>query len=145
MAKKETLFKKTKGNESAKYIKLPFCIFNLPSWLTISLASVLGLDFKPILCYPYSWTPFHILVLPSHTEIRHTHRNLNARNSALLLSPCCCLCLPCLGGTISSSVGIESCSEYPIETMSNPANTECVALSSVYISYSSMFEEYSCY
>ena len=57
MARKKTLFKKTNGFESA---------INLPSWLNISLPSELGLDIKPILCYPYSWTPFHILALPSN-------------------------------------------------------------------------------
>ena len=53
-------------------------------------------------------------------------------------SPCCWQCLPCLGGTISSSVGSKSCSECPIETMSNPANTECVALPSANINYASV-------
>ena len=52
-------------------------------------------------------------------------------------SPCCWQCLPCLGGTISPSAGSESCSECPSGTMSNQAKTECVALPSVNISYSS--------
>ena len=52
-------------------------------------------------------------------------------------SPCCWQCLPCLGGTISPSAGSESCSECPIGTMSNQAKTECVALPSANISYSS--------
>ena len=52
-------------------------------------------------------------------------------------SPCCWQCLPCLGGTISPSTGSESCSECPIGTMSNQAKTECVALPSANISYSS--------
>ena len=52
-------------------------------------------------------------------------------------SPCCWQCLPCLGGTISPSAGSESCSECPSGTMSNQAKTECVALPSANISYSS--------
>ena len=52
-------------------------------------------------------------------------------------SPCCWQCLPCLGGTVSPSAGSESCSECPIGTMSNQAKTECVALPSANISYSS--------
>ena len=52
-------------------------------------------------------------------------------------SPCCWQCLPCLGGTISPSTGSKSCSECPIGTMSNQAKTECVALPSANISYSS--------
>ena len=52
-------------------------------------------------------------------------------------SPCCWQCLPCLGGTISPSAGSESCSECPFGTMSNQAKTECVALPSANISYSS--------
>ena len=55
-------------------------------------------------------------------------------------SPCCCQCLPCLGGTISPSAGSESCSECPIGTMSNQAKTECVTLPSADISYGSASE-----
>ena len=55
-------------------------------------------------------------------------------------SPCCWQCLPCLGGTISPSAGSESCSEYPIGTMSNQAKTECVTLPSADISYGSASE-----
>ena len=52
-------------------------------------------------------------------------------------SPCCWQCLPCLGETISPSVGSESCSECPIGTMSNQAKTECDTLPSANISYGS--------
>ena len=55
-------------------------------------------------------------------------------------SPCCCQCLPSLGGTISPSAGSESCSECPIGTMSNQAKTECVTLPSADISYGSASE-----
>ena len=53
-------------------------------------------------------------------------------------SPCCWQCLPCLGETISSSAGSESCRECPNGTISNPANTECVALPSANISYTNI-------